>query len=206
MKWLQITALTLGVVLLSQCGSRSTLVRKYYTLETDALVDVDLLDVPQPFLINAGFTPVKISEPYEDARIALRSQSNELVYYFYHYWADKPEAMATDLIFFTFVQSGIFRTCSRTISDTTDILIKTEITSLERIRTKKSEYAHVAGCFHMVYRPGNTEMLSYAFDRRYELKKAKNMNAFAQAIGKIIFNEAEEFVFRVADYYQYPPE
>ncbi len=206
MKRLQIMTLGLGLLFLCQCGSRTTLVRKYYTMETDAQVDVDLLNVPVPFLINAGFAAVKINEPYQDARIALRSRSNELVYYFYHYWADKPAAMTSRLIHETFLQSGVFKTCTRTVSESTDVVIKSEITTLERIRTKKNEYARVAGCFHMIYKPTNTEMLTYPFDRRHELRKVKTMNAFAQTISKIIFDESEEFVFRVADYFQYPPD
>jgi hypothetical protein len=58
----------------------------------------------------------------------------------------------------------------------------------------------------MIYKPTNTEMLSYPFDRRYEMRKLKTMNAFAQTVSKLLFDETEEFIFRVADYYQNPAE
>jgi len=32
------------------------------------------------------------------------------------------------------------------------------------------------------------------------------MNGYAAALSRLLFSEMEEFVFRVADYYQYPPE
>ena len=58
----------------------------------------------------------------------------------------------------------------------------------------------------MVYLQSNTTLLTYEFDKQTRLRKDRSMNAFASAVSKLLFSEMEEFVFRVADYYQYPPD
>jgi ABC-type uncharacterized transport system auxiliary subunit len=198
--------LPLCMLLFIQCGSRATMVRKYYLIESDARIDVGLLAVPEPFLVNAYFSPVHIAEPYQDLRIALRNDSHELVYYYYHFWADKPAEMATSAIANAFAQAQIFKNCSRQSSAQADVMVGAEIQVLERVRTEKNDIARVAGVFKMTYLPTNTTMLTYEFDRQVRLRKDKSMNSFAQVLSKAFFDETEEFIFRVADYYQYPPE
>jgi ABC-type uncharacterized transport system auxiliary subunit len=203
MRWI---LLTLSALLMLHCGSRSTMVRKYYLIESDARVDTGLLAVSEPFLVNAYISPVQISDPYDGLRIVLRSEKNELIYYYYHYWADKPAAMATSAVHQAFVQSGIFRRCERKSNTGADVMIATEIDVLERQRENKIEFARVAGHFRMVYLPTNTTMLTYPFERRLRLRNDRSMNGFAEVISRALFDETEEFIFRVADYYQYPPE
>ncbi|HNW59898.1 MAG TPA: ABC-type transport auxiliary lipoprotein family protein [bacterium] len=201
----QMAVLTLALLAI-HCGSRATLARKYYLMESDARVDTGLLAVPEPFLVNAYISPVEIAEPYRGVRIAQRSQSNELVYYYYHYWAEKPAAMATAVVLSAFEQAAIFKSCTPQNHTAADVMIVTEIDILERLQENKAEFARTAGRFRMVYLPSNTTMLSYAFDRRMRLRSDKSMNGFADAVSRALFAETEEFIFRVADYYQYPPE
>ncbi len=196
----------LAALLLIHCGSRSTQVRRYYLIESDARVDTRLLAVPAPFLVNAWISPVRIADPYQGLRIARRSSSNELVYYYYHYWADKPEEMIAGVVEDAFLQAEIFRSCTRQNHTAADVMIATRIDALERVLEAKTEFARVAGQFQMVYLPTNTVMLSYPFERRTRLRSDRTMNGFADAISRALFAEAEEFIFRVADYYQYPPE
>jgi len=199
-------AVLLGALLLVHCGSRTTLVRRYYLIESDARVDTRLLAVPSPFLVNAYISPVRIAEPYEGLRIAHRSNSNELVYYYYHYWAEKPAQMIVGVVETAFEQAAIFKSCTRQNHTAADVMIVTEIDALERVLEAKAEYARISGLFQMVYLPTNTVMLSYPFERRTRLRSDRSMNGFADAISRALFAEAEEFIFRVADYYQYPPE
>ena len=206
MKQLHRFILLLSALLFLYCGSRSTLVRKYYLIEADATIDSALLDLPEPFLVNAYISPVLVSEPYRGLRIALRSESNELVYYYYHYWADNPGEMATVTLHKAFLQAEVFKNCTRQRSASNDVMVSTSITVLERSREGNGEFARVAGLFKLVYLPQNTTLLTYPFDRRVRLRKDSNMNLFAGAVSRAFFNEAEEFIFRVADYYQYPPE
>ncbi len=198
--------LVLSAIFFIQCGSRTTLVRKYYLIESDGRVDVGLLDVPEPFLVTAYISPVRIAEPYQDLRIALRNESHELIYYFYHFWADQPGEMATTAIHNAFLQSQVLKNIHGQRSAPADVMIGTTILALERVRVSKNEFARVAGIFKMVYLPSNTTMLSYEFDRQVRLRKDRSMNGFAEVLSKALFDEAEEFIFRVADYYQYPPE
>lgn len=199
-------ALALLMVLLLGCGSRTTLVRKNYLIESDARVDVKLLAVPEPFLVTAYISPVQIAEPYKEQRIAIRRESHELIYYLYHFWADKPAEMATALIADVVEQAQLFRSITRSSSVPSDVMVSTRLTVLERVKDSQGEAVHVAGIFELNYLPSRTPLISYPFERQVRLRKDKTMNGFARLLSKALFDEAEEFVFRMADYYQYPPD
>ncbi|HOY45422.1 MAG TPA: ABC-type transport auxiliary lipoprotein family protein [bacterium] len=206
MKRLFRLSLLLGLLLLLGCGSRATLARKYYLIESDARVDTWLLDVPEPFLVTACIGPVRVADPYQDTRIAQRSESNELVYYYYNFWADKPGEMAANMLLRAFRESGVFREVSRQNRGEADVMITCAIDALERSREAKNDLVRAAGSFRLVYLQSNTTLLTYEFDKQTRLRKDRSMNAFASAVSKLLFSEMEEFVFRVADYYQYPPD
>jgi len=196
--FLAVCSLVLG------CGSRSTMVRKYYLLENKTPLDLKLMGVYEPFGYNAELKDFIVATPYEDQRIALRSESNELIYYFYHYWGVRPGEAVTRMVQDIFSRGAIFKKLTRNVNEHADVVISGEISALERVRIKKAEYAHLAG--RMTFKDGRTGqvLVDYDFDRRFELKKNKSMNAFAETLSKALFDETEEFIFRVTDYYLYP--
>jgi len=206
MKSLLRFSLLLTMLLALGCGSRATLARKYFLIESDAHVDTWLLDVPAPFLVSAFISPVRVADPYQDSRIAQRSESNELVYYYYNFWADKPGEMATGLLLRAFRESGVFREVSRYNRAEADVMITCSIDALERSREGKNDLARAAGTFRLIYLESSTTLLTYEFDKQTRLGKDRSMNGYAAALSRLLFSEMEEFVFRVADYYQYPPE
>ena len=204
MKLDKLLFLLISLVFFIHCGSRNTMVRKHYLLETKALLDQQLIGVAHPFAYNAEIRDFLIEKPYQDLRIPMRSQTNELVYYFYHYWAEKPSEAVTDFVYHLFLQANIFQRCSRTSSGFADIIISGEIRTMERQRIKKNDFVHLSG--KMVLTEGKTAkaIIEYEFDRLVELKKNKSMNGFAELVSKTLFDETEEFILRVADYYLYP--
>ncbi len=207
MKRLFRLSLLLGLLLLLLgCSSRATLARKYYLIESDARVDTWLLDVPEPFLVTACIGPVRVADPYQNTHIAQRSESNELVYYYYNFWADKPGEMAANMLLRAFRESGVFKEVSRFNRGEADVMITCSIAALERSREAKNDFVRAAGSFRLVYLQSNTTLLTYEFDKQMRLRKDRSMNAFAAVLSRLLFSEMEEFVFRVADYYQFPPE
>jgi len=204
MKPIRIAVLFAVCYLVWGCGSRSTQVRKYYLLENKSPLDLELMGVYEPFAYNADLKDFVVTAPYEDQRIPLRSESNELIYYYYHYWGVRPGEAVTQMVQDIFTRGGIFKKLTRNGNEHADVVITGEISAMERVRVKKAEFAHLAG--RMIFKDGRTGqiLVNYDFDRRVELKKNRSMNAFAETISKALFDETEEFIFRVTDYYLYP--
>ncbi|MBN2354605.1 membrane integrity-associated transporter subunit PqiC [candidate division KSB1 bacterium] len=204
MKTTKLLFLLLCTTFLLNCGSRTTLIRKYYLLESKLRPDTDLMGITEPFAVNAEIRDFRIALPYQDARIPLRSDDNELIYYYFHYWAVRPSEAVTRFVHDLTLQCNIFQRCSRTATDHADVIISGEIRSMERVRVRRDEYAHVSGVFLLTDGKTGKILIEYDFNRRMELKKKKTMNDFAELVSTILFYETEEFLFRVADLYLYP--
>ena len=76
-----VTAVCVGI---SGCGKRA-IVRKYYLLENPRLPASTNLIAPAPLPFSADVRDFQVGKAFDQTRIAARSGSNELDYYFYHH-------------------------------------------------------------------------------------------------------------------------
>ncbi|MBN1480539.1 membrane integrity-associated transporter subunit PqiC [candidate division KSB1 bacterium] len=184
----------LTAALFTACSKRIA-TRRYYVLE---LTNTTLTKPDSTsFDIKVDVRDFRVARAFDQTRIALRTNSNELDYYFYHHWAAKPSLSVADFVYDFIEGTNIFTGRFRGISYNPDYLITGDIKSLERIQEHKAAYAHV----HMVIELINAEteqvVVRYEDNQQVPVEPAKSMNTFARVTSQILKHFADEFLDQV---------
>ena len=132
MKWKWIPVLCLaGCVLWMHCGKKA-LIRKYYILDAPReLIETDSTDtVCLP--LNVDVRDFQISKAINQTRMALKSDSHELNYYFYHHWAVRPAAAVADMVYQILSRENCFQQLTRGYSSRPRFVLTGDIRHLER--------------------------------------------------------------------------
>lgn len=198
------TVLLLAVlagVILSGC-SRSAIVRKFYVLEAQpGPMDPRLLR-EQPLAIKLDVRDFVIAKAYDQTRIALRTRSNELSYYYYHLWAVQPAAAVADMVYEVVAGLELFQRCTRGYSIGPDYYLTGQIMALERSQIGKKESAHLSGAYFLFDAHTELPVLQHPFDKSVELKTDKSMNGFAEIASQMLYEEFQLFLQQIVEYYQ----
>jgi ABC-type uncharacterized transport system auxiliary subunit len=195
--WLLLGVLAAMVV--SGC-SKSTILRKYYVLESRALLDTTAAHRVVPLLIKVDVRDFSVAKAFDQTRIAVRTNSNELNYYYYHLWAVRPATAIADVVYERTRALHLFQRCVRGFSVGPDYYISGQIMALERVLIGKREYAHLQGTITLYDARTELPVLERAFDRSFELKD-KSMNGFAGACSSILEDETTAFLPRLIDHF-----
>ena len=86
-KTLLILTLLLSLFWIS-CSKKST-IRRYYIIELASAGHIARPDTSL-FDLKVDVRDFRVARAFDQTRIALRTDSHELNYYFYHHWAVKP--------------------------------------------------------------------------------------------------------------------
>ncbi len=184
------------LILLPGC-SKKALIRKYYVIEAQNESPFNLQVEPLPFSVDVR--DFYVSKAFEQARIAVRSESHELDYYFYHYWAVRPSAAIADIIHSLIVRENIFRSCRRGYTQAPDFIITGQIYALERVENRNQKAAHVSGIIELVDAKTENPVVRYEFDQTQELLEDQSMNGFARYMSNIIMDVTRTFLYRTID-------
>ena len=80
------------IILLSIIScSRKTIIRKYYVLESRIAIDDSSFDVQKKYPFKVDIRDFRVAKAFDQTRIAVRSESHELNYYFYHQLVNNDE-------------------------------------------------------------------------------------------------------------------
>lgn len=186
------------------CSQRS-MVRKYYTLETKTALTSQELGLEKPLPLNVEVRDFQVAKVFDQTNIALREESNELNYYFYHFWAVRPATAVADLVYQLVDQTGLFQRATEGYASDSDYIITGIVHQLERTQVKNKETGHIGLTFQLLKSKSELPVLRYTFDRQIDLKKDRSMNGFARVMSDILRQETEEFIRRMAAYFS-PPE
>ena len=195
-----IIGLIIIVMSINSC-SRKVMVRRYYILESEAAFDTTAFKIETKLPYKLDVRDFRVARAFDQTKIALRSESNELNYYYYHYWAMRPNIAISDFVFEYIDSIGLFQSVSNEYSIEPDFLITGQVYSFERVEKKKSSAAHIHATLQFINGKSQAELLRYEFDRSELLKKDVDMNSFAIAMSKILQQEVEEFVRRIMQYF-----
>ena len=192
MKKYAISLLILSLFLM-QC-SKKAMLRKYYVLEIaspkmEASID-SLTTLPFRFEVR----DMNIAKAYNQTRIALRSASHELNYYYYHNWAVRPPVAISDLVYQIMKSSGVCPNVNRGYMINPDYIVTGYIDQLERNDLSDQPVAHISGNFELRQATTDQSVASYRFNRDMVLVNSHNMNTFADAISTILFEETQGFI------------
>lgn len=190
--------LSLLVLIFGICGcSRKVIIRKYYLLEAPATSPPVELDLERPYEFKAVVKDFRVAKAFEQTRIAVRSGTHELNYYFYHHWAVRPSAAITEFVYYLVDHTGLFGRCSRGYAVDADLVITGEIHALERLRTQKTEEAHLRITYRLLDAKDDRSLLTYEADRRAPFEE-KSMNEFAGLMSRLLREETEAFILKIA--------
>jgi ABC-type uncharacterized transport system auxiliary subunit len=183
------------------CGRRA-IIRKYYVLEAQSFIPSERLGIDHPFAYNVDVRNFRVGPAFEQTRIAVRSASHELDYYFYHHWAIRPSTAIADMVFELVDRSGLFQQCFRGYSYRPDFLISGHVYSLERVRDESGDAAHLNVLVELVDVKSEQSVVRHEFDRTVKLTTGGSMNEFARIISDIMLQETEQFIHRATDFLQ----
>jgi ABC-type uncharacterized transport system auxiliary subunit len=198
MKTKIIPLLIIVSLIVSSCSKRIT-TRRYYLLEIPTTEQR-----PKPtkseFSARVDVRDFHVSRAFDQTRIALRTNTNELDYYFYHHWASKPSRIIADYIYELVENRNVFSVLSRSISYNPDYIIRGDVKSLERIQKDKKAFAHVRILIELINPKTGEVLAQFEDDQRLPLEPANNMNTFARATSQIFRHVTDEFLERVRVY------
>jgi ABC-type uncharacterized transport system auxiliary subunit len=192
--------LILGICVTS-C-SRKVITRRYYVLESLAAQQKQDYGIEKALPYKVDIRDFRVAKAFNQTRIAIRSESHELNYYFYHHWAVRPTAAVSDLVYDIIDRAGVFLSCSSEYSLNPDYIITGFVHAIERIQTKHTVSAHLHATFQLIDADTDLEVLRYEFDRKTELEKDKSMNSFANAISDILRQETETYIRNILEHFK----
>ena len=117
----------------------------------------------------------------------------QLFYYFYHYWAVRPQDMLTDVIFYHLKQSGIVTKPLAELDRNPDYVIVTRLLSLDEIDSEEQWFARISMSLSLVDLNTHKTIASHTFDERQEVKNHQPVFV-VRAFSSILEQQTEIFL------------
>jgi len=189
-------------LLVSSCGKKQ-IARKYYMIALATPAAVDTLSIDMNFDYRVDIRDFRVARAFDQTRIAMRTETHELKYFYYHHWAVKPAYAIGDMVYDIFEQKQIFRYISRGLSYNPDYIITGEVRNLERVQNKSEDQVHV----HLIFRleqAGNVGRVLVRLDADVTriMQKDQSMNRFAAIVSDIIFESSIDFMDKVSEHFR----
>lgn len=201
MKIFRLFIFALLIIMLGAGCSKKAMLRKYYVLEVISRKDRRIPRFRKTLPFRVEVRDFRVAKAFEQTRIAVRSASNELDYYFYHHWAVRPPVAVADLVYRVLDRTRLFQQLSREYSIRTDYSISGHIHSIERIQKQEKTSAHMAGVFELFNTKGDLIVMRYEFDQTVDMPEDHSMNHFAAKISELLHQESEAFAKQIASYF-----
>ncbi|MBW1803792.1 MAG: membrane integrity-associated transporter subunit PqiC [Deltaproteobacteria bacterium] len=182
--------------------SKKAMIRKFYVLETQSSIIEVKGDRIQPLAGNVDVRDFRIRKAFEQTRIAVRSESHELNYYYYHHWAARPSSVIPDMVSTLVDRSGIFCRCARGFTNKPDFIIQGQVDIVERIEKERIAAAHLNATLELTDEKTDSSIVRHAFDLTVDLKEDKSMNGFARAISYLLEQESLVFIEKMSKYFR----
>jgi ABC-type uncharacterized transport system auxiliary subunit len=195
----KILLLTFLLFIVSLTCSKRITTRRYYVFEL-ARINEQVRPDTSLFDVRVDVRDFHVARAFDQTRIALRTNSNELDYYFYHHWAVKPSQAAADFVYDLFEQKNMFSGNFRGISYHPAFTIRGEIKNIERIQEDKEAFAHLSMRLELLDADTEEIVVNYEDDQYRKLQPANNMNTFALAMSEIMAQISNAFAERVRFY------
>ena len=152
--------------------------------------------------IRVEIRDFQVAKAFDQTRIALRTGSNEIDYYFYHHWAVRPTVALADMVYEIMEKSDLFLKISREYSVTTEYTITGTIHRLERVEGSFHPKAHLAGRLELIDVKEDLPVIGYEFDQKMDLRNDRSMNKFAAVLSEMLHQETEAFIRLMADHFE----
>ena len=182
---------------LFSCG-QETVVKKYYILDYSGRETSADSNRVAALPYSVRIDPFLIAGSISGNKIAVRNNSNEIQYYFYHFWAENPAAAIRYFLFKKIKQSMLFEHCNlRTGFSPADYLITGRIDHLERFKSEGNYYAHLNMTLELHEIKSGKIIVRHSFDRLNAIEEDSPMNVFAKRISAILDEEIQLFITNI---------
>ncbi len=186
-------------ILLFAACTKKQILKKYYVFDfsTDSLQLA--LQKPLPYAVTVD--PFDINPAFRTKKIALRSKSNELQYYYYHQWAEAPDVALRFLVWRKLRDVHLFEKTLFQASHTfPDFLVHGTIDVIEMAQTpkKNSPAAHIKGSLELINFKSGATVVAHDFERWFNLPDDNSMNDFVRITKNLFNQEIDKFIIKIA--------
>ncbi len=188
----------IGLFFLSGCA-KERIMKKYYVLDSpavstyaDSVKTLPYVVVVEPFIARPA---------YKTKQIALRSDSNELQYYYYHLWAEAPDVGMRFFVWQKIRSLKIFENCLLEVSQNfPKYLIRGTVDVVEMQEpAPDSDFptAHIKASFELINFKTGKVAVEHSFDRTEALPEESSMNDFVKSVNKMVNQEVNVFIGKI---------
>ena len=191
--------LFLILIIYSSCGSNSVIQRNF-VLDYDSSVknDEDFASdcTSFPFVVRVDL--FNISRAYNQDRIALRTKSNEIIYYYYNIWAENPSTAIRYFVWEKIKGCNYFKTTIlNDLELTPQFIISGTISQIERVAYDDKHAAHIKMILEFTDQNSGKTLVLHSFDRSSKIDENAGMNLFAREISRILNEECNNFFKKI---------
>ncbi|MBN1561147.1 membrane integrity-associated transporter subunit PqiC [candidate division KSB1 bacterium] len=196
--------LVIAVLLVPLACGKKINTRRYYVLECTGRSPQARPDTAL-FNVKVDVRDFRVARAFDQTRMTLRTNTNELDYYFYHHWAVKPSLAVADFVYDVIEARNMFSGNVRGISYNPDYIIQGDIKSLERLQEDNMAFTHVHMAIELINARTEKTVVQYEEDQRLALEPVKSMNTFAGVTSQILMHFTDKFIEQVQGYLQAQP-
>lgn len=197
----KITTFSCLIFLILVSCSSSIKMTRYYILTHDSLDNADKAVDTKEFetlpykVIVDNF---QVAKAYDLNRIAIRTQSNELHYYYYHYWAEPPSRAVPYFVWKQIKNLNVFQQCKFIGAPfNPDYVIEGVIHQIERTSLNGNYHAHIQMELELKDFRTNRTVVRHYIDEQLPLTESTSMNTFAAKISGILAKQTNNFIEKI---------
>jgi ABC-type uncharacterized transport system auxiliary subunit len=179
--------------------AKKTMIRNYYLLEFPQ--EISEIQTEQAFPLEVDVRDFQVSRAFAQTRIALRTESNEINYFYYHHWAIRPSYAVADQVYTILNHKELFAKCTRGITYDPDYRIDGNVQVIERNHMNETQSAHLVMTMQFTDTESSISHVQHRFDRSLPLED-KSMNDFAEKMSQIILDETLSFSQQIKAFLQ----
>ncbi|MCD4692323.1 MAG: ABC-type transport auxiliary lipoprotein family protein [Calditrichales bacterium] len=198
-KLFKILTVFMITILLFSCSKERAL-KKYFILEYSTEAKETLFDTLNiatlPYIVQVNlFT---ICKAYDQNRIAVRSKSNEINYYFYNNWAQNPASAIRYFIWKQLKEADLFQICEMRLLDIQpQYQISGVVDQIERTDMENNFSAHLKMTIEFSDISSGKVLVKHSFDHYIPIDESSCMNTFAFKISQILARETNALAVKI---------
>jgi ABC-type uncharacterized transport system auxiliary subunit len=187
------------VLALAGCASQQRAI-KYYTLDmwTNGSLEGESVGKRAPLPFAVEIIDFAVSGPYNDTRIALRTDSNELQYYHYHQWAELPGPGFRHFLWRVLYDANVFDAAHlRMTVRPPELVVSGAIKVIERLDTGDRSGVRIDASIELIDTRQQDVLIIHDFHRLESFPGDSPMNRFAQEASRIFHEEIAAFIEKI---------
>ena len=180
-------------LLVTGCRSGRSVNNRYYLMEYPPDVSVNLTEETAASEKTCYVHTVSVHPAFSASQIAFRESSNEISYYAFNQWANRPEPVFTRMLVEFLEKTNIFHDIVMNSSpDNADFSLETSVQRLEVVNENNDYHAHLQVRFRLIENESGKILTEHNAKSNKEMKE-RDLNLFALGVSEIFIEELSVF-------------